>query len=83
MWQNCKDDLVRGRETWGMVEIGYRPPDDYDIHFSKSKAKGANKGKIKLTAFKTFVLILLISTTIRTLAVNLRRWSGLMSCLVR
>jgi len=54
VWQNCKDDLVRGRETWGMVEIGYRAPDDYDIEFSKNKAKGANRGKIKLTAFKTF-----------------------------
>jgi len=54
VWQTCKDDLVRGRETWGMVEIGYRPPDDYDMKFSKNKAKGANRGKIKLTAFKAF-----------------------------
>lgn len=54
VWQTCKDDLVRGRETWGMVEIGYRPPDDYDLEFQKNRAKGANKGKIKLTAFKTF-----------------------------
>ena len=54
VWQMCKDDLVRGRETWGMIEIGYRPPDDYDMAFSKNKAKGANRGKIKLTAFKTF-----------------------------
>jgi ATP-dependent Lon protease len=45
VWQTCKDDLVRGRETWGMVEIGYRPPDG---------KKEANRGKIKLTAFKTF-----------------------------
>jgi ATP-dependent Lon protease len=45
VWQTCKDDLVRGRETWGMVEIGYRQPDEGD---SKSR------GKIKLTAFKTF-----------------------------
>ena len=54
VWQSCKEDLVRGRETWGMVEIGYRPPDDYDIEFSKNKAKGSNRGKVKLTAFKTF-----------------------------
>lgn len=54
VWQNCKDDLVRGRETWGMVEIGYRAPDCYDMEFAKNKAKGANHGKIKLTAFKTF-----------------------------
>jgi ATP-dependent Lon protease len=37
-----------------MVEIGYRPPDDYDLEFSRNKAKGANRGKIKLTAFKSF-----------------------------
>ncbi|OGQ95917.1 MAG: TIGR02688 family protein [Deltaproteobacteria bacterium RIFOXYD12_FULL_57_12] len=43
VWQTCKDDLVRGRETWGMVEIGYRPPDESE-----------KRGKIKLTAFKTF-----------------------------
>jgi ATP-dependent Lon protease len=48
VWQSCKDDLVRGRETWGMVEIGYRAPDDSD------KIKSTNRGKIKLTAFKTF-----------------------------
>ena len=54
VWQNCKDDLVRGRETWGMVEIGYRLPDNYGVDFQKNKAKGANRGKIKLTAFKTF-----------------------------
>jgi len=54
VWQSYRDDLVRGREIWGMVEIGYRQPDDYDMAFSKNKAKGANRGKIKLTAFKTF-----------------------------
>lgn len=45
VWQDCKDDLVRGREIWGMVELGYRPPDDADSKI---------KGKIKLTAFNTF-----------------------------
>ena len=44
VWDSCKDDLVRGRETWGIVEIGYRVPDD----------EARLKGKIKLTAFKTF-----------------------------
>jgi len=43
IWQTCKDDLVRGKETWGMVEIGYRPPDEVE-----------KRGKIKLTAFNTF-----------------------------
>ncbi|MCX5813953.1 MAG: BREX system Lon protease-like protein BrxL [Proteobacteria bacterium] len=47
VWQSCKNDLLNGREIWGMVEIGHRQPDDY-------KAKGSNHGKIKLTAFKTF-----------------------------
>lgn len=54
VWDNCKEDLMHGRETWGMVEIGYRPPDDYDLEFSRNKAKGANRGRIKLTAFKNF-----------------------------
>jgi ATP-dependent Lon protease len=48
VWDTCKDVLVRGRETWGMVELGYRPSDYYE------NTKGANRGKIKLTAFKTF-----------------------------
>jgi hypothetical protein len=50
VWQTCKDDLVRGRETWGIIEIGYRPPDN----FNTEKSKEANRGKIKLTAFKIF-----------------------------
>ena len=43
VWQICKDDLIRGKETWGMVELGYRPPDEDE-----------KRGKIKMTAFKTF-----------------------------
>ncbi len=44
VWDSCKEDLARGRETWGMVEIGYRPPDE-----------GLKlPGKIKLIAFKSF-----------------------------
>ena len=54
VWDSCKEALVRGRETWGLIEIGYRPPDDYDLEFSRNKAKGANRGKIKLTEFKSF-----------------------------
>lgn len=52
VWQACKDDLVSGSEIWGMVELGYRSPDDYDMDFSK--AKSSNKGRIKLTNFKSF-----------------------------
>ena len=54
VWQACKEYLVRGRETWGMVELSYRHPDDYEVEFSKNKAKGANKGKIKLASFRAF-----------------------------
>jgi ATP-dependent Lon protease len=54
VWDSCKEDLVRGREAWGMVEIGYRAPDDHSVESSRNKAKGANRGKIKLTAFKSF-----------------------------
>jgi ATP-dependent Lon protease len=54
VWENCKDDLVGSYETWGMVELGYRPPDDYDVEFSRNKAKGATRGKIRLLSFKTF-----------------------------
>jgi len=44
VWDSCKEDLIRGRETWGMVELGYRGPDD-ELKL---------KGKIKMTNFKTF-----------------------------
>ncbi|HOR12832.1 MAG TPA: BREX system Lon protease-like protein BrxL, partial [Clostridia bacterium] len=27
VWQTCKEDLVRGKEIWGMVGLGYRPSD--------------------------------------------------------
>ena len=48
VWDICKDELVRTKETWGMVELGYRPPGDYGSGSAK------NKGKIKLVAFKNF-----------------------------
>jgi len=54
VWQTCKEDLLYGREIWGMIEIGYRPPEEADFQSSRNKAKGTNRGKIKLTAFKTF-----------------------------
>jgi len=54
VWNSCKEDLIRGRETWGMIEIGYRPSDDHSFESSRNKAKGPNRGKIKLTAFKSF-----------------------------
>ena len=43
VWENCKAELVKGKETWGVIELGYRFPED-----SKTP------GKIKLTSFKDF-----------------------------
>lgn len=46
VWDNVKDELVKGNETWGIVELGYRPPDD--------SARPKIPGKIKLTDFTSF-----------------------------
>ena len=57
-WDTCKQDLVKGRDIWGMVELGYRAPDDFDWSFEyekkASKAKDKKTGKIKLISFKNF-----------------------------
>ncbi|MDR1766157.1 MAG: BREX system Lon protease-like protein BrxL [Lachnospiraceae bacterium] len=57
VWEGVKGDLLRG-ETWGMVELGYRSPDDADVLWTDTdkgtRGKAANKGKIRLTAFKPF-----------------------------
>lgn len=46
VWERCKDDLVSGKETWGMLELGYRPPDE---------SSGPKlPGKIKLLSFRNF-----------------------------
>lgn len=44
VWEKYKDDLAKGRETWGVIELGYRYPDP------ESKITG----KIKLVSFKDF-----------------------------
>lgn len=44
VWDACKEDLIKRPETWGMIEIAYRHPDE------QSKLPG----KIKLVNFKTF-----------------------------
>lgn len=46
VWDNVKDDLVKSNEVWGVVELGYRPPDD--------SARPKIPGKIKLTDFTSF-----------------------------
>lgn len=42
VWDECKDELVKAKETWGIVELGYRYPDEY------------KSGKIKLLSFQNF-----------------------------
>lgn len=58
VWEDCKDDLVKGRDIWGMIELGYRAPDSFDVEFeyekNKSKAKSSKDGKIKLLSFRNF-----------------------------
>lgn len=44
VWDKCKDELVKGKETWGVIELGYRLPDE------GSKIQG----KIRLTSFTSF-----------------------------
>lgn len=46
IWYLYKDELVSGREVWGMIELGYKPP-DYD-------ARPKILGKIRLLKFKNF-----------------------------
>lgn len=58
VWDSCKGDLVKGSDIWGMVELGYRSPDDFDFSFQyekkSSKGKKPKYGKIKLVSFKNF-----------------------------
>ena len=46
IWDTFKKELVKGHETWGIVELGYRQPDD--------TAKPKIPGKIMLTGFTDF-----------------------------
>ena len=46
IWYLYKDELVGGREIWGMIELGYRPP-NYN-------ARPKIPGKIRLLKFKNF-----------------------------
>lgn len=54
VWEICKEDLISSRDVWGIVELGYKYPDDFDIAFEDNKAKKKEKGKIKLCSFKNF-----------------------------
>lgn len=44
VWDKYKDELVKGKETWGIIELGYRPPCE----------EFKQRGKIKLTGFQNF-----------------------------
>lgn len=46
IWEEYKDELVNGQETWGVIELGYRFPDD--------SIKPKIPGKIKMTGFTNF-----------------------------
>lgn len=46
VWDSCKTELVKGRESWGMLELGYRPPDD--------SVAPKQPGRIRLVSFKNF-----------------------------
>ena len=46
IWDLYKDELTNGQETWGVVELGYRMPDD--------SVKPKVPGKIKMTGFTSF-----------------------------
>lgn len=58
VWENCKADLVNQYETWGMVELGYKAPDDFNWTFEyeqkSSRAKDGKAGKISLLSFNSF-----------------------------
>ena len=58
VWDRCKNDLVRGQDIWGMIELAYRTPDDFDFEFEyekkTSKSRDGKQGKIKLVSFKNF-----------------------------
>lgn len=44
VWERCKEELVKAKESWGVVELGYKYPN-----------KAAKiKGKIKLLSFNNF-----------------------------
>ena len=46
VWESCKEELVSGREVWGMIELAYRLPDDLTTP--------KTPGKIRLVSFRNF-----------------------------
>ncbi len=60
VWNSCKDDLVKGTDTWGMLELGYISPEEYEARFDyefgvkHNNKKSPSDGKIKLISFSNF-----------------------------
>ena len=46
IWDTYNEELTNGQETWGVIELGYRMPDD--------TVKPKITGKIKMTGFTNF-----------------------------
>ena len=46
VWDQYKSELVNGQEVWGIIELGYRAPDD--------TVKPKITGKIKMVSFTNF-----------------------------
>ena len=46
VWQKVKKELTSGQEVWGMIELGYREPDE--------SARPRIPGKIRLLQFQNF-----------------------------
>lgn len=45
VWESCKDELVNGKDTWGVVELGYKFPDEEKKIPGKIKLINCNKLK--------------------------------------
>ena len=43
VWDKYKDELVKGKEVWGMIELGYRSPEDFDIEFEYESKRSRGK----------------------------------------
>ncbi len=46
VWSSCKNELLKNEDTWGIMELGYRPPDD--------SKRPRLPGKIRLMNFQNF-----------------------------
>ncbi len=46
VWERCREELTSNQEVWGVVELGYRLPDE--------QAKPKIPGKIRLVGFTNF-----------------------------